>query len=106
MMQKIIAFRLYQLLLKKHTDMLKTSTNGTSGTDKKNQTAGNGTAKTDSKNKTGKSGKTLNDLFEEELKDIYSAEKQLTEALPEMAKAAYNEDLQDAFTTHLQQTKR
>jgi ferritin-like metal-binding protein YciE len=53
-----------------------------------------------------KNNKTLDNLFEEGLKDIYSAEKQLIEALPLMAKAAYNEELQDAFENHLQQTKR
>jgi ferritin-like metal-binding protein YciE len=55
---------------------------------------------------SGKEQKTLNDLLQDGLKDILSAEKQLVEALPEMAKAAYNEDLQDAFTKHLAQTKR
>jgi len=50
--------------------------------------------------------KTLKQLLEEGLKDIYNAEKQLVEALPEMAKAAYNEELQDAFTIHLEQTKK
>jgi ferritin-like metal-binding protein YciE len=50
--------------------------------------------------------KTLEDLFETNLQDIYSAEQQLIEALPKLAKAAYNEDLQDAFNRHLEQTKR
>jgi ferritin-like metal-binding protein YciE len=59
-----------------------------------------------SKNTSGKKQKTLEDMFEEELKDIYSAEKQLIEALPKMAEAAYSEELQDAFNHHLQQTKR
>lgn len=49
---------------------------------------------------------TLNGIFEQELKDIYSAEKQLLEALPKMADAAYNEELIDAFKIHLQQTER
>jgi ferritin-like metal-binding protein YciE len=53
-----------------------------------------------------KVSKTLNELFVEELRNIYSAELQLLEALPEMAKAAYSEDLQDAFEFHHQQTKR
>ncbi|HXB41439.1 MAG TPA: DUF892 family protein [Bacteroidia bacterium] len=53
-----------------------------------------------------KSGKTLEAIFEKNLKSIYSAEKQLADALPEMARAADNEDLQDAFTDHLQETKR
>src|SRR3982751_979777 len=45
------------------------------------------------------------DLFELELKDLYSAEKQLTKALPKMAKAATNEDLKEAFESHLEETE-
>jgi len=48
---------------------------------------------------------TLNDLFEDELKDIYSAEKQLVKALPKMAKAATSDDLRSGFEEHLEQTK-
>ncbi len=48
---------------------------------------------------------TLDGLLEEQLKDLYDAEKQLTKALPKMAKAAKNQDLKDAFTLHLEQTK-
>jgi len=48
---------------------------------------------------------TLEDLFHHELKDLYSAEKQLTRALPKMAKAATNEDLRTAFETHLEETE-
>jgi len=58
------------------------------------------------KSKSGKQQKTLENLLEDGLKDIYSAEKQLMEALPKMAKAAGSEELQDAFEEHLQQTKR
>jgi ferritin-like metal-binding protein YciE len=47
----------------------------------------------------------LKELFVEELKDIYSAEKQLTKALPRMAKAATSEELRNAFETHLAQTE-
>lgn len=53
-----------------------------------------------------KAQKTLEDLFEDGLKDIYSAEKQLIEALPKMAKAADSEELEEAFEFHLQQTKK
>jgi ferritin-like metal-binding protein YciE len=49
--------------------------------------------------------KNFQDLFELELKDIYSAEKQLTKALPKMAKAATNEDLKQAFESHLEETE-
>jgi ferritin-like metal-binding protein YciE len=54
----------------------------------------------------GKGQSTLEDLFENNLKDIYSGEKQLLQALPKVAEAAYNEDLQDAIREHLEQTKR
>lgn len=48
---------------------------------------------------------TLKDLFVEELKDLYSAEKQLIKALPKMAKAATSEELKAGFLEHLDQTK-
>ena len=49
--------------------------------------------------------KSFEDLFHHELKDLYSAEKQLTKALPKMAKAASNEELRQAFEDHLQETE-
>lgn len=48
---------------------------------------------------------TLKDLYIHELKDLYSAEKQLIKALPKMAKAASNQKLAEGFETHLKQTK-
>ena len=48
---------------------------------------------------------TLRDLYVEQLHDLYSAETQLVEALPKMAKAASNKQLQAGFTEHLAQTK-
>jgi ferritin-like metal-binding protein YciE len=48
---------------------------------------------------------TLKDLLIEELKDLYSAENQLTKALPRMAKAAQSEELRAAFQTHLEETE-
>jgi len=48
---------------------------------------------------------SLDDLFVEELKDLYHAEKQLVRALPKMAKAATSPELKKAFTDHLEQTK-
>lgn len=47
---------------------------------------------------------TLKDLYVAELKDLYSAEKQLVKALPKMAKAANDPELQQAFRTHLKET--
>ncbi len=44
-------------------------------------------------------------LFVDEIKDIYWAEKHLVKALPKMRKAATSEELQEAFETHLEQTK-
>ena len=49
--------------------------------------------------------KSLEDLMQDELKDIYDAEKQLTKALPKLAKKASNEELRDALQTHLQETE-
>ena len=47
---------------------------------------------------------TLRDLFVHELKDLYSAEKQLVKALPKVAKAANNPELKAGIETHLEQT--
>jgi ferritin-like metal-binding protein YciE len=48
---------------------------------------------------------TLEDLYTDILKDLYSAEKQLVKALPKMAKNAESPDLQKAFQEHLKQTE-
>lgn len=48
---------------------------------------------------------TMDDLFLEQLKDLYSAETQIIEALPKMKAAASSPDLKQAFELHLQQTK-
>jgi ferritin-like metal-binding protein YciE len=48
---------------------------------------------------------TLKDLFEEEIRDLYDAEKQLVKALPKMAKAAKSEELRSGFEEHLEATK-
>ncbi len=47
----------------------------------------------------------LQDLLEDELKDLYSAEKQLTKAIPKMAKGANDPALQAAFEGHLKETE-
>lgn len=49
--------------------------------------------------------RTLEDLFVDELKDIYDAERRITKALPKMIKAASSEELSAAFEEHLQQTE-
>jgi len=49
--------------------------------------------------------KTIEDLFIHELSDIYSAEKQLTKALPRLARAADAPELKQAFEAHLEETQ-
>ncbi|MBC5804658.1 MAG: ferritin-like domain-containing protein [Candidatus Eremiobacter antarcticus] len=48
---------------------------------------------------------SLQQLFVDELKDLYSAENQILKALPKMAKAAESRQLQQAFREHLKQTE-
>ncbi|BDI32653.1 YciE/YciF family protein [Capsulimonas corticalis] len=49
--------------------------------------------------------KELNDLYIDELKDLYNAEHQILEALPKMAETATSPKLKKAFETHLKQTQ-
>lgn len=53
----------------------------------------------------GMSVGTLEELFIEELKDLYSAEKQIVRSLPKLAKAASTPELQEALESHLEETK-
>lgn len=50
--------------------------------------------------------RNLRDLFVDQLLDLYSAEEQITEALPKMADSATSEELKQAFHHHLRQTER
>lgn len=50
--------------------------------------------------------KSLQDALLTEIKDLYSAEHQLAEALPKMAKKATNAQLKAGFETHLAETKQ
>lgn len=47
---------------------------------------------------------TVMDLLKEEIKDLYSAEKQLTKAIPKMVKGSNDPALKEAFTAHLKET--
>ncbi|MGB8170486.1 MAG: ferritin-like domain-containing protein [Chthoniobacteraceae bacterium] len=49
---------------------------------------------------------SLTDLLIEELQDLYNAEQQLAKALPDLAEAAFSEELRDAFETHTQETQQ
>ena len=48
---------------------------------------------------------TMNDLFLHFLKDVYYAERQVSKALPKMAKAAHSPQLKQAFTHHREETQ-
>lgn len=52
-----------------------------------------------------KNMKTLNDLFLDELADMYDAERRIVKALPKMAKAATCDDLKAAIESHLEETR-
>src|SRR5438552_16181637 len=49
--------------------------------------------------------RTLQDLFVDNLRDLYNAENQLIKALPKMAKTSSSDELRSAFEEHLEQTK-
>lgn len=49
--------------------------------------------------------KSVEDLFIHELSDVYSAEKQITKALPRLARASTNPLLAEAFLSHLEETQ-
>ncbi len=49
--------------------------------------------------------KSIKDLLADEVKDLYSAEKQLTKALPKMAKGSHDAALKEVFTAHLKETE-
>jgi ferritin-like metal-binding protein YciE len=64
-------------------------------------TARSGSKPAPSKEEEGK----LKEFFHEEIKDIYWAEKKLVQTLPKLAKASTSDELRDAFTNHLEETK-
>lgn len=73
---------------------LNTTTNSKNGTQSKQS----------SSNHSMKSSQLM-ELFEDQLKDIYWAEKALTKAIPKMIKNATSEELITALTNHLEETK-
>lgn len=65
-------------------------------------------SKQNTNNESGVQSETENDLrelFLDQIADMYDAEKQLTKALPQMAKTARNEELREGFESHLEETK-
>jgi ferritin-like metal-binding protein YciE len=78
----------------------------TSSSRKKSATRKSATRKrVKSASKKSRSIETLHDAFIYELSDMRNAEQQLTKALPKMAKAASNQQLAEAFETHLEETE-
>jgi len=61
--------------------------------------------KTSNKNESQDNRSKLHKLFEEELKDIYWAEKALTKAIPKMIKNATSQELIEALENHLEETE-
>ena len=78
--------------------MKKTSTSASNGTKK--------TAPEKGLKAKSNAAQGLRDLFVDELKDIYGAEKALTKAIPKMIKNATDENLREALTGHLEETKQ
>lgn len=66
---------------------------------------GNRTASKNSQKNSSKVAQGLRDLFEDELKDIYWAEKALVKAIPRMVKNATSQELVNALKEHLEVTK-
>jgi ferritin-like metal-binding protein YciE len=76
-------------------------------TEDKRAQEGNGKSREQQNGKSGKQQEqTLESLLEHGMRDIYSAEKQLVDALPEVAQAVDNDELEEAVNTHLEQTKK
>ena len=50
-------------------------------------------------------GSNLREALVEEIRDLYNAEKQLTKALPKLAKGATSDELREAFESHLEETE-
>ncbi len=82
----------------------KTNSNGRANSSgSKSKSGSNGTSSKNSSN--GMQSSQLMKLFEEELKDIYWAEKALTKAIPKMIKNATSEELIEALENHLAETE-
>jgi ferritin-like metal-binding protein YciE len=80
----------------------KSSANGSKSSANGSKSSANGSK---SKNEPQDDSSKLHKLFEEELKDIYWAEKALTKAIPKMIKNATSEELIEALEDHLEETE-
>jgi ferritin-like metal-binding protein YciE len=70
-------------------------------------TSGKGASSKSPSSKTGSKANDskLEEFFHDEIKDIYWAEKKLVQTLPKLAKAATSDELRQAFTSHLEETR-
>jgi len=75
------------------------------GTNNANKSRSKGGKKKEPASSNGMQSSQLMKLFEDELKDIYWAEKALTKAIPKMIKNATSEELIDALESHLDETE-
>lgn len=82
------------------------STKAQSTSEDKRSQEGNGKQQSQNMQNQQHGEQTLWTLLEKGLNDIYSAEMQLVQALPEVAQAADNEELEEAINTHLEETKK
>jgi ferritin-like metal-binding protein YciE len=82
------------------------STKTQTGSDDRKSQEGNGMNKQNERTGQQAGEQTLHTLLEKGMRDIYSAEKQLVEALPEVVQAVDNEELEEAINTHLEQTRK
>lgn len=87
-------FFVTRILTINHTEMKNTESKAAQGTSSKGVKAKSDAAQ------------GLRDLFIDELKDIYWAEKELTKAIPKMIKNASSPELVEALTSHLEETKK
>lgn len=78
---------------------------GRSTTNRRSQSSGGRAKKTASRNTQSENDSMLRELFMEELRDIYWAEKHLVKTLPKLQKAATSEQLATAFADHLAVTE-
>jgi ferritin-like metal-binding protein YciE len=79
-----------------HTHKSSAANHGKASTANKSGNKASGSKKEDGK---------LKEFFHDEIKDIYWAEQKLVKTLPKLAKAATSDELRDAFTSHLEETK-
>lgn len=70
-----------------------------------NQKSKKGSEKTSSEKKASMKSSQLMELFEDGLKDIYWAENALLKAIPKMIKQTTSDELNEALTSHLEETK-